>query len=941
MEAFEGHERLNALYRHVFEGSTRGDPGDVQRWVGERARFTVVGGERQRTVHGIVASVRDRGGRRDGDSEGRYVDVELAPHARLMTLRRSSNVFQGLSIVEVVQRVLARYRIPSRWLLTKPVPQRAMCVQYEETDLAFVERLLAEAGIVYFFEQPHVAEDGSLLDPARYASQVLQQAAGALAGAIPEAGNAIATGASLVGSFVEPREVMVMADHASLFPDLDTSDSFLGVDPAQLSRALGGAAARRASALAEDAIGGPAGEIVGGLAERALDELLADSRGSATVLPFVDDAGALVAGGDAIFEMSHRRAVHTLAAAFRAYDPRHPLAPVEGADMQVSPIGERLEEWASAFGDAVPQAAAASQAIGQAAGQAAGQAVGQAAGQASGDAAGGAIGQVAGLIEDIVGPPLEIYDHHSPFSLPDREFESQHAKRGLLAAQRDAEVVDGDSNCFRLSAGYRFAVQGHPTTGLNRDFTVVAVEHRASRRVEGGERAYHATFRAVPAETLYAPEPPPRRCIQACETATVVGGEEIFTNDSGEVHIRFHWDRRRSTGLTSCWVRVAQPWAGRGFGAQFLPRRGTEVVVAFEGGDPDRPLIVGSVYNAVCRPPFALPDNRTVSGWSTRSVPGGDGYNVLSFDDRRGDERVYLRAERDYQREVRHDERIEVGHDAHHAYGERRETRVGGREDIEISGGRHLVVGPSDEVIVGGSASREVQSDARETIRGDATTEIRGALRTEVGAGASHTIQGDSVTRVSGSLVQSVGTDGGASHITHVEGEARLFGSSMVEVGSRGEITLRCGDSSIQLSPDRIHIQAPEIVLQAKDSAVVASDEIRFDASSVLQGIADKVLLKASGAAVGLSSEASIDGRRVLLNSPQQASDQVDESAAESTTIELVDQDGRAVANWPYRIVKADGSVVGGTLDHEGKAELFIEEDAEITFPGICDVTPG
>jgi type VI secretion system secreted protein VgrG len=146
----------------------------------------------------------------------------------------------------------------------------------------------------------------------------------------------------------------------------------------------------------------------------------------------------------------------------------------------------------------------------------------------------------------------------------------------------------------------------------------------------------------------------------------VVGplGQEIFVDKYGRVKVQFHWHREgRYDASSSCWLRVAQAWAGKGYGAYYWPRVGHEVVVAFEEGDPDRPIVIGSVYNADNMPPYAVPRNGDVSGVLTQSTPGGtpDEYNELSFFDTKGDECIYMRAQRDFQRSVFHDDYLHVG----------------------------------------------------------------------------------------------------------------------------------------------------------------------------------------------------------------------------------------------------------------------------------------
>jgi type VI secretion system secreted protein VgrG len=156
--------------------------------------------------------------------------------------------------------------------------------------------------------------------------------------------------------------------------------------------------------------------------------------------------------------------------------------------------------------------------------------------------------------------------------------------------------------------------------------------------------------------------------VQGTQTAVVVGppGEEIFTDKYGRVKVQFHWDREGQNNATSsCWIRVGTPWAGKNWGIIHIPRIGHEVIVDFLEGDPDQPIIVGSVYNADMMPPYALPANKTQSGVISRSTLGGSpaNFNQIRFEDLKGSEQVLIHAERNQDIEVEKDETHWVGHD--------------------------------------------------------------------------------------------------------------------------------------------------------------------------------------------------------------------------------------------------------------------------------------
>jgi type VI secretion system secreted protein VgrG len=232
--------------------------------------------------------------------------------------------------------------------------------------------------------------------------------------------------------------------------------------------------------------------------------------------------------------------------------------------------------------------------------------------------------------------------------------------------------IHGASSCPQLTAGHRFELTQH----FDGDGTYVLtwVEHRATLQGEyrsGGhaDLNYENSFHCIP---LALPYRPPRVTaiprVYGAQTALVVGsaGEEIHTDKYGRIKVQFPWDREgKKDGDSSCWVRVATPWAGKQWGMIHIPRVGQEVVVEFVDGSVDNPIVVGSVYNAEQMPPYALPDNKTQSGIKSRSTLGGgaSNYNEIRFEDKKGSEDLLVHAEKDQHIEVENDETHTVGHD--------------------------------------------------------------------------------------------------------------------------------------------------------------------------------------------------------------------------------------------------------------------------------------
>jgi len=222
------------------------------------------------------------------------------------------------------------------------------------------------------------------------------------------------------------------------------------------------------------------------------------------------------------------------------------------------------------------------------------------------------------------------------------------------AAACQAVVAEGSGTCLNLLPGYQFQLHKHPHADGN--WLVLEVVHEGSQEGmfwtgEPSKVSYSNRFKAVPASVNQKPWPPlPRPVVGSVETAIVTGpeGQEASLDPFGRLQVRFWWDTAEANGgNTSCWVRVAQFWAGQGYGAFFWPRVGHEVVVAFEHGDPDRPLVVGSVYNSNNLLPYVMPANTYISGFRTKTQGGTAAENCHKFtlSDVPGSEIINIHAE--------------------------------------------------------------------------------------------------------------------------------------------------------------------------------------------------------------------------------------------------------------------------------------------------------
>jgi type VI secretion system secreted protein VgrG len=302
------------------------------------------------------------------------------------------------------------------------------------------------------------------------------------------------------------------------------------------------------------------------------------------------------------------------------------------------------------------------------------------------------------------------------------------------------EQVVATTNARGLYPGGLFTLADHPRDDQNRDYLVTSARYDVSGNdyTSGdGGFAFHCRLGAIGTDHPYRPPAGvPKPVVQGPQTAIVVGkaGEEIWTDQYGRVKVQFYWDRQgQGDENSSCWLRVAQGWAGKAWGALAVPRIGMEVIVSFLEGDPDRPLVTGCLYNADAMPPYDLPADQTRSTVKSRSSKGGDGYNELRFEDKKGSEEVFMHAERDFLRVVKHDDALETGHDQSVRIDGKQEVRVGTTIVVEAGTSIELKVGASSIKIEGAkitikSPEIEIAADANAKLQAGALVTIGGAL---------------------------------------------------------------------------------------------------------------------------------------------------------------------------------------------------------------------
>lgn len=352
--------------------------------------------------------------------------------------------------------------------------------------------------------------------------------------------------------------------------------------------------------------------------------------------------------------------------------------------------------------------------------------------------------------------PLEDYGYPGGFTSHAQG--AQLARRGLERHQRDRHRVLGKSDQPLLCSGHFLELCDHPDPICNDLWLLTSVRHEGYQPQVleeavfevGGFQGYRNRFTATPWRAVHRPAlKPPKPTISGSQTATVTGpaGEDVYCDAYGRVKVRFHWDRLdKSDDTSSCWLRVATGWAGDGFGSMVIPRVGMEVLVSFLEGDPDQPLVNGCLPNALNLPAYPLPQHKTRSVLRSRSSPRGVGANELHLEDRRGEELIYLRAQRDLEQQVGHDSRLEVAGERHEIIRGLSTVRLEGEEHRDVAGDRKVTLKAHDHLDVRGDSrtlvgqTLVIEAGQQVHLKSGASLVIDAGSQLSLKAGAEHLV---------------------------------------------------------------------------------------------------------------------------------------------------------------------------------------------------------
>lgn len=384
----------------------------------------------------------------------------------------------------------------------------------------------------------------------------------------------------------------------------------------------------------------------------------------------------------------------------------------------------------------------------------------------------------------------------------------RYARIVLEAHAAAARQSVAQCGSLHLAPGGCFTLRDHPNRAFNTEYLVVAASYQVDNTpyssTDTAVRPMRCSFRAQPRSVPFRlPLRTPRPHPAGPQTAQVIGQPDgsIAVDKLGRIQVLFNWEQfdlpPDSRKTQRGWVRVAQSWAGKGWGTVMLPRAGQEVIVDFVNGDIDQPIVVGSVYNQSNLPPYKLPANGAVSTWRSRST-SGNGYNELRFIDTHGQEQVFLHAEKDWKTYTRHDTQNWVGNDAQRVveHDERswikhdRHLRVDGKQVEQVKGAQHRQVGGASFLKVDGDCNLKVGGAHKQQATGQLSLQSETAVALQ--AGTALGIKGLSVS---------------------------LHGETSVTLEADVAISLKVGGSYVSITPAGVSISGPIVQLNGAGSA--------------------------------------------------------------------------------------------------------------------------
>ncbi|MBZ9613421.1 type VI secretion system Vgr family protein [Rheinheimera maricola] len=422
------------------------------------------------------------------------------------------------------------------------------------------------------------------------------------------------------------------------------------------------------------------------------------------------------------------------------------------------------------------------------------------------------------------------------------------AKIKLESINTFRTIGGGSGNVNRLIPGYVFTLDDQRRGSFSGDYLVTSISHKASQAqayqqyatLEGN--SYNNSFNVIPVDTPYRPQAVTRKPkVYGTQTAIVSGpqGEEIYTDEHGRIKVQFHWDRYgKADENSSCWIRVSQLWAGQGYGGFSLPRVGQEVIIDFIDGNPDMPIVTGRVHHGDNRSPYKLPAKKTISTLKTNSSKGGEGFNELRFEDKKGKEQVFIHAERNKDIRVKNDAFEFIGNDSHQ----------------KVLNDQFSSIGNNQHRIVGNDAFTHIKGDRQILVDGDLNQETKGA--------ESYTVSGDRKTKISASenlkASMDIKLEAGMNFGLKSSMSVDIKSGMTINLQAGATINLKAGPSFISIGPAGVQISGPMVMINSGGAAAPASPAAPAQPARVAKPIEAKEADKAEAGKVETIKDRSI-----------------------------------------------------------------------------------
>ncbi|WP_395344108.1 type VI secretion system Vgr family protein [Ningiella sp. W23] len=403
----------------------------------------------------------------------------------------------------------------------------------------------------------------------------------------------------------------------------------------------------------------------------------------------------------------------------------------------------------------------------------------------------------------------------SATSLQRFAYEGRHKQRKdgehytkLLMEQENANYtqIRFSGNQRNISCGSKFSLVKHAREDQNAQYLVTTYQctlrsGNLANEDDGNEKnIYEFTATAMPAKMAFRPEQSiAKQKMSGTQTATVVGkkNEEIWTDKYGRIKVKFHWDELSSGDEeSSCWIRVSQSMSGKNWGSIYIPRVGQEVLVDFLEGDPDQPIVVGCIYNGSNMPPYPLPNHSTMSGFRSRSTKNTGTFNEIRFEDKQGEEQIFIHAAKNHDVSVTHDAFETVGKDRHLTINQDQHTKVQNHRFESIGGDKVQKIGKDFNLLVEGKEAKEVRQALSLSVKGNGSEDYEGSL--SINADKDTYIKSNNIClEASDNLTIKVG----GSFIAIERGGITISSPGNIMVDSKSALTLDAG-ASVDISSD-------------------------------------------------------------------------------------------------------------------------------------------